>query len=216
MTSSLAPVIHQSSSSGSDVIGDLIEATLAAAGKSPRSADLRDSGYQRAELAVNEIGPAYFPLITSVEERVIGTRPLVMPGGIASRARMFEIHDVMDVLSSVTVAAAANNIICDAVRAAVTNLPGGAEIIVDYQGFRRPPITCPPSASDYWAQGDWQLQMYAWLRSQQPGTAPVVAGALLVRERTSPQRSGPYVTAPSVSAARDCRSVIRLAIGLIR
>ena len=33
--------------------------------------------------------------------------------------------------------------------------------------------------SDYWAQGDWQLQMYAWLRSQQPGAAPVVAGVLL-------------------------------------
>jgi hypothetical protein len=82
------------------VIGDLVEATLSAAGKSPRSRDLRDSGYRRAELAVNDIGPALFPLITVVEERVIGTRPLVMPAGIVSRARMYELHGVMDVLSS--------------------------------------------------------------------------------------------------------------------
>jgi hypothetical protein len=92
---------------------------------------------------------------------------------------MYELHGVMDVLSSVTVAGAANNVICDAVRAAVPNLPDGAEIIVDYKGSRRPPTTCPPTVSDYWAQGDWQLQMYAWLRAQQPGAAPVVAGVLL-------------------------------------
>lgn len=160
-------------------IGDLVEATLTAAGKSPRSRDLRDSGYRRAELAVNEIGPALFPLIRSVEERVIGTRPLVMPAGVVGRARMYELHGVMDVLSSVTVAGTANNVICDAVRAAVPNLPDGAEIIVDYKGSRRPPTTCPPTVSDYWAQGNWQLQMYAWLRSQQPGAAPVAAGVLL-------------------------------------
>jgi hypothetical protein len=153
--------------------------TLSAAGKGPRSRDLRESGYRRAELAVNEIGPALFPLITAVEERVIGTRPLVMPTGIASRARMYELHGVMDVLSSVTVAAATDNVICDAVRMSVPDLPAGVEIIVDYKGSRRPPTTCRPSMSDYWAQGDWQLQMYAWLRAQQPGAAPVQAGVLL-------------------------------------
>lgn len=160
-------------------IGDLVEATLSAAGKSPRSRDLRESGYRRAELAVNEIGPQLFPLITSVEERVIGTRPLIMPAGLVSRARMYELHGVMDVLSSVTVAAVASNVICDAVRPSLPNLPPGAEIIVDYKGSRRPPTVCPPTTSDYWAQGDWQLQMYAWLRAQQPGAAPVVAGVLL-------------------------------------
>jgi hypothetical protein len=77
------------------------------------------------------------------------------------------------------VAAAEKNVICDSVRRAVPNLPSGAEIIVDYKGSRRPPTAWPPSVSDYWAQGDWQLQMYAWLRSQQPGAAPVIAGVLL-------------------------------------
>ena len=80
---------------------------------------MRDSAYRRAELGVNEIGPTLFPLITAVEERVIGTLPLVMPAGTVSRARMYELHGVMDVLSSVTVAAAQNNVICDAVQAFV-------------------------------------------------------------------------------------------------
>ena len=170
-------------------IGDLVEATLAAAGKSPRSRNLRNSGYERAERAVNEIGPALFPLVRSAEERVIGTRPLTMPGGVAARARMYELHGIMDVLSSVTVAGAANNVICEAVRLAVPSLPLGAEIIVDYKGSRRPPTVCPPSVSDYWAQGDWQLQMYAWLRSQQPSSAPVVAGVLLYVNELAPSTS---------------------------
>src|SRR5262249_8369943 len=57
-------------------IGDLVEITLAASGKSPRSRVLRDSAYSRAERAVNEIGPELFPLIQSAEQKVIGTRPL--------------------------------------------------------------------------------------------------------------------------------------------
>lgn len=103
-------------------IGDLVELTLAAAGKSPRSRDLRNSAYRRAVLAVNEIAPPLFPLITAVEERVVGTRLLPPVSGPALRAQMYELHGVMDVLSSVGVAATANNIICDAVRAALPQL----------------------------------------------------------------------------------------------
>lgn len=167
-------------------IGDLVELTLAAAGKSPRSRDLRNSAYRRAVLAVNEIGPPLFPLITAVEERVVGTRLLPPVSGPALRAQMYELHGVMDVLSSVGVTATANNIICDAVRAVLPQLGPGAEIIVDYKGSRRPPTTCPPHVSDYWSQGDWQLQTYAWLRSQQPGSAPVVAGVLLYINELAP------------------------------
>ncbi|HEX8437387.1 PD-(D/E)XK nuclease family protein [Archangium sp.] len=156
------------------VIGDVVEATLAAAGKNPRSRDLRDSAYERAERAVNELGPQLFPLVQSAEERVIGTRPLTMPAGMKGRARMYELHGIMDVLSSVTVGATGGNAICDAVRAVVPNLPSGAEIIVDYKGAAR-----PSTAHPYWKQGDWQLQMYAWLRSKQPSAAPVVAGVLI-------------------------------------
>lgn len=163
------------------MMGDLVEATLAAAGKSPRSRTLRDSAYERAERAVNEIGPELFPLIRSAEERVIGTRSLTMPAGVNARARMYELHGIMDVLSSVTVNTTPNNLLCSAVRAAVPNLPANAEIIVDYKGSRR-----PATDDEYWTQGDWQLQMYAWLRSRQPGAAPVVAGVLLYVNELAP------------------------------
>jgi hypothetical protein len=165
-------------------IGELVEATLAAAGKNPRSTNLRNSGYARANLAVNEIGPELFPLIRSAEEKVIGTRPLTMPSGVSSRARMYELHGVMDVLSSVSVSAASDNVICNAVRAVLPALPDNAEIIVDYKGSRRPATT-----DKYWGQGDWQLQMYSWLRSQQPGAAPVVAGVLLYINELAPTDS---------------------------
>jgi hypothetical protein len=125
------------------------------------------------------VGPALFPLIRSAEEKVIGTRPLSLPAGTPSRARVYELHGVMDVLSSMTVASAANNIICDAVRLAIPTLSGDGDLIVDYKGSERPPTRCPAAKSDYWAQGDWQLQMYAWLRAQQPNAARVVAGVLL-------------------------------------
>jgi hypothetical protein len=154
-------------------IGDLVEISLQAAGKSARSGQARDSAYERATLAVNEIGPELFPLITAAEERVIGTRPLALPAGMASRAQMYELHGIMDVLSSVAVQSG-QNAICEAVRAVVPSIPPNAEIIVDYKGSDRPGTTDP-----YWAQGEWQLQMYAWLRSKQPNAAPVVAGVLL-------------------------------------
>jgi PD-(D/E)XK nuclease superfamily len=175
-------------------IGDVVESTLAAAGKSPRSRDLRRSAYERAELAVNDIGPALFPLIRSAEERVIGTRQLRMPEGFSARGRMYELHGIMDVISSVSVAAGAGNVICDEVRRVVPEMSDAAEIIVDYKGSERPPAT-----SVYWDQGNWQLQMYAWLRSQQPGTAPVVAGVLL------------YINelAPAVSTIADLQRAVR-------
>jgi hypothetical protein len=38
-------------------IGELVESTLRAAGKSPRSRTLRESAYRRAEQAINHVGP---------------------------------------------------------------------------------------------------------------------------------------------------------------
>jgi hypothetical protein len=162
-------------------IGELVEATLSAAGKNSRSRVLRDSAYRRAELAVNHVGPHLFPLIRSAEEKVIGTRELQVPPGASVRARRYELHGIMDVLSSVSVADNTGNVICDAVRRACAALPPDADVIVDYKGSRRPPTNHP-----YWQQGDWQLQMYAWLRSRQANTRPVIAGVLLYINELSP------------------------------
>jgi hypothetical protein len=177
---------HQTPPSGrlsNDIgtIGDIVEATLHAAGKSPRSRELRDSAYRRAERAVNELGPNLFPLVSSAEEKVIGTRQLVMPSGTSARAQMYELHGVMDVLSSISIAQASNNFLCEAVQRDVTLSDGASEIIVDYKGSRRPPIHSP-----YWEQGDWQIQMYSWLRARQPNARPVVAGVLLYINELEP------------------------------
>lgn len=166
-------------------IGDLVEATLHAAGKSPRSRDLRDSAYRRAERAVNELGPALFPLVVAAEEKVIGTRPLVMPTGTPARAQMYELHGIMDVLSSISVAQTPNNFLCDAVQRVVTLPLGSSDIIVDYKGSRR-----PATGHDYWKQGDWQIQMYSWLRARQPNARPVVAGVLLYINELDPGPGG--------------------------
>ena len=115
------PTPHNSSAPGGRLdydigtIGDLVESTLAAAGKVPRSRDLRESAYERAQLAVNELGPALFPLIRSAEERVIGTRP--MPSGAAARAKMYELHGIMDVLSALDLREK-DNLICKSVQEA--------------------------------------------------------------------------------------------------
>src|SRR5687768_17092322 len=61
------------------IIGDIVEGTLRARGKNPRSADTRDSAYRRAERAVNELGPHLFPLVAAAEEPVIGTRNVPPP-----------------------------------------------------------------------------------------------------------------------------------------
>ena len=163
------------------VLGELVEASLSAAGKVPRSHTLRESAYRRAELAVNQVGPVLFPLIRTAEEKVIGTRELDVPPGAPMRARMYELHGIMDVLSSVEMASPTGNAIGDAVRSVCTWLPPDADVIVDYKGSRR-----PPTDHDYWQQGDWQLQMYAWLRSQQSNARPVAAGVLLYINELAP------------------------------
>lgn len=162
-------------------IGDLVEASLSVVGKSARSSTLRNSAYRRAERAVNELGPALFPLIESAEEKVIGTRDIKMPPGRAARGSMYELHGVMDVLSSISEKQAEDGFLRDAVLQCVGGIESQADVIVDYKGSRR-----PPTDHDYWKHGDWQLQMYAWLRSKQPGARPVVAGVLLYINELDP------------------------------
>ena len=97
---------------------------------------------------------------------------------------MYELHGVMDVLSSISINQAADSFLRDAVLQCVGPIEGQADVIVDYKGARRPPTDHP-----YWKHGDWQLQTYAWLRSKQPGARPVVAGVLLYIIELDPGRS---------------------------
>jgi hypothetical protein len=158
-----------------------IENALRQQGKQARSADARNSGFRRVELAVNELGPHLFPLIASAEQRVIGTRS-VPSSEVTLRCRNYEVHGIIDVLTHVTLGEADDaNLIRQGVEAACPGLGGTYEVIVDYKGTQRPRTTEP-----YWLQGDWQVQTYSWLRHHQPDSLPVVAGILVYINELTP------------------------------
>jgi hypothetical protein len=167
-------------------IGDTVEATLRAQGKNPRSYDVRDNAYVRADRAVNELGPHLFPLISSAEEKVIGTRPIPPspPGQPPPRSALYELHGIIDVLTNVQLGVAATtNVVGQAIQSACPGLAGNYEVIVDYKGSRRPAMN-----HSYWQQHDWQVQTYAWLRTRQPNSLPVAAGVLLYVNELAPVR----------------------------
>lgn len=160
---------------------DLVESALRQQGKQARSADTRNSGFRRVALAINQLGPHLFPLIASAEKKVIGTRP-VPNSQVALRCSNYEVHGVIDVLTNITLRESGpSNLIRECVEDVCTSLSGSYEVIVDYKGSQRPLTT-----EDYWHQGDWQIQTYAWLRSRQADSLPVAAGILIYVNELTP------------------------------
>jgi hypothetical protein len=132
---------------------NLVELSLRQQGKQARSSAARDSGYKRVEAAINLLGPHLFPLIASVEKKVIGTR-LVPMSTMQLRCSKFEVHGVIDVLTSMTLGQVDDtNLIREGVRNVCPGLRGEYEVIVDYKGSER-----PRTSKAYWIQGDWQVQ----------------------------------------------------------
>jgi len=167
------------------VLGDLVEARLTARGKNPRSSDARDFAYRRVEAAINMLAPHLFPLITSAERRISGTRPI--PGGpnaMRGGGDRFELTGVVDVISSVTATANPANPLVQAIQQVTALVPAPFEVIVDYKAARRPSIQEPK-----WQQHEWQVQTYAWLCSQVPGAQPVGAGLLIYINELVPSRT---------------------------
>lgn len=165
------------------LLGDRIEVVLRAQGKEARSRDARAAAYRRAVAAVNEIGPLLFPLIADAETKVIGTRTLPAKAGRpAIRAERYELHGVIDVVTQVQLAnVAPTNGLRVAIEMACAGLPQEFEIIADYKGAAR-----PSTNSQYWIQGGWQVQTYAWLRRHQAQGIPIVAGVLLYINELAP------------------------------
>lgn len=164
-------------------LGDRIEIVLRAQGKEARSREARAAAYRRADAAVNQLGPLLFPLIADAETKVIGTRVLPpMANRPTIRADRYELHGVIDVVTQIQLAAVSrDNPLRRAIEAACAALPQHFEIIADYKGAPRPATT-----SEYWTQGDWQVQTYAWLRSHQARGVPIVAGILLYINELAP------------------------------
>jgi hypothetical protein len=159
-------------------IGEIVEETLRAQGKSPRSRETKISAYNRAAAAINDIAPHLFPLIASAEERVIGTRLVPYNNGSSIsnvRSDRYELHGVIDVLTDIQLnEVQEGNMIKDAITRVCDQLPPHFEVIVDYKGARRPSKKDP-----FWEQAEWQVQTYAWLRNRQPNSLPVAAGLLI-------------------------------------
>lgn len=160
---------------------DRIETSLRQRGIEALSADARNSAYRRVELAINQLGPHLFPLIVSAEKKVIGTRP-VPESTLELRCANYEVHGVIDVLTNVSLGeAASTNLIKNEVELACPGMVGDYEVIVDYKGSHRPLI-----GDDYWNQGEWQVQTYAWLREKQPESFRVAAGILIYINELTP------------------------------
>jgi hypothetical protein len=165
-------------------LADRVEHVLACQGKWARSKAARESAYRRAETAVNQLGPHLFPLISAAEAKVIGTReiPLGPAGSLELRTKRYELHGVIDVLTDVELAqVAGDNLLKKALLAGCKGLPGNFEVIVDYKGASR-----PLTSEDYWKQGQWQVQTYAWLRESQAATKKVAAGVLIYINELAP------------------------------
>jgi hypothetical protein len=169
-------------------IGDLghrVEVRLAASGKRSRSEAARRAAYDRVVAAVNVLAPHLFPLITAAEERVSGTRAMpALPAGENARGTRYELTGIVDVISSVSLRAHKQNPLVDLIAQSLQNLPAGEfDLIVDYKAGRRPPL-----ASGFRLQYEWQVQTYAWLRSQVPQARPVGAAILIYINELAPSK----------------------------
>jgi hypothetical protein len=162
------------------VIGWPIGLALAHQGKSARSADARISAYERADAAINQLGPHLFPLIDKAERKVLGTRALPPSEHPAvERAGRYVLQGIIDVLGHTQLdEESTNNPLKRAIVEQVPDLAGEYEIIIDYKGARRPHRDDNPRGD--WKLGQWQVQTYASLRSQ-PGAKEI---ASLRREMT--------------------------------
>ena len=137
----------------------------------------------RAESAINTWGPDLFPLISSAEVLLKGIRSMPNYDETISRANYYGINGVIDVLSSLKIDEnlnnSKNNILkylsenddfCRRVKSIESD---EYEIIIDYKGMKRPTYD-----SATWNHHSWQILTYAWLRSMQEESKPIVAGII--------------------------------------
>ncbi|MFG0329741.1 MAG: hypothetical protein ACF8PN_07565 [Phycisphaerales bacterium] len=163
-----------------------MEKHLAAAGRSSRNAQARFNAYRRAAEAINVLGPDLFPLITTAEEPISGTRPIVLPANSPRNADRYELNGIVDVISSVRLQEHQDN---DLVAMLAEHLPDEDEVfdvIVDYKGMRRP--SRGVQNDPIWDDHAWQIQTYAWLRSKREDRARVGCGLIIYLNELYPSR----------------------------
>lgn len=134
----------------------------------------------RAESSINVWGPDLFPLIDSAEVLIKGKRAMPNFEKNSSRSNYYGINGVIDVISSLKIAENDNNTIINYLMKdedfsqKLNSMDSDEfEIIIDYKGMKRPPIK-----SHNWKYHKWQLLTYAWLRSKQNDSKPIIAGII--------------------------------------
>lgn len=158
-----------------DNISDVIIARLANEGKTPRSRNVEKVARARVKVSINELGPILFPLVSTPEVPLSGTR--LMPEPCRHRAEYYEVTGRIDIITNLQMNALETGVnqIVDLVREFLPTVSNESfEVIVDYKGMRR-----PPTDSTYWNLYEWQLQTYAWIRQKQPDSLRVRAGLII-------------------------------------
>ncbi len=163
------------------VIGDRVEARLSATQKAPRSAVARQAAYDRVNAAINILAPHLFPLITSVEQKISGSRNLISP---VERTDKYELFGIADVISHIEYQDNPNNRIVSMLAEAIPGLSGSFDIIVDYKAARRPNMN-----EKLRNHHEWQVQTYSWLRSQIANNTPIKAGIVVYINELFPTKS---------------------------
>jgi hypothetical protein len=179
-----------------DVIADissLFKVRLAARGLFPWDKDLEELGDRRAHAAIQELGPALFPLISRAEVRLYGARmlPPIEEQLRFREADRYEMVGIVDVVTHVELndPNLRSNVLVHLLAMQLQQRPTSKfEVIVDYKGMRRPPALGMVKGS-LWEQYAWQIQTYAELRRKQAGALPVAAGALMYVNELMPTRS---------------------------
>lgn len=174
-------------------IMDLVSARLANQGLSPRSEDLREQGERRSVIALKELAPHMFPLISHAEVRLTGTRELPV-NLIPTQDRLrnverYEMAGVVDVITQLDLQSPdlATNVVAQLMLEIVgRGNSSSVEVIVDYKGMRRPPIADPRQKNDYRTLYERQIQTYSYLREAQVKGSAVVGGALIFLNELSP------------------------------
>jgi hypothetical protein len=167
-------------------LGQGVEVRLAAEGKTSRNRQARQAAYHRVEAAINLLGAHLFPLISTAEQRLSGTRAMsALPVGEHARGDRYELTGIVDVISSVVLDTPSTNPLVQLLSNELQHTPAGQyDVIVDYKALRRPARSSP-----FRSHFEWQLQTYAWLRRQQPNTNPVGAGMIIYVNELAPSAS---------------------------
>ncbi len=142
---------------------------------------------QRAEAAINIWGQHLFPLITDAEVKLKGFREIINYQEGIHRSNYYGITGIVDVLTHISLQQApAGNLILhyikqnSEIQKMINELEtANFEIIIDYKGMRRPPVTLSDGKCNItWDAHEWQILTYAWLRSRQTDAHKPIAGII--------------------------------------